>query len=106
VIKFQNGFQTMKVLTIPNRLKWMKACAALWGGMKQNLSQIRFAADDVKEGERLNDFLGSVPAEIIEGFIERVERKQERGKDYPDRHLELMGLTFDFSAETSTLTVK
>jgi hypothetical protein len=104
-VKFQNGFLTMKVLTIPNRLKWMKVCAALWGGAKQRFFQIRFAADDEKEGERLNILLENVPPEFIEGFIERIETEQEVRKDYPDRHLELVGLTFDFSAEKSTLTV-
>ena len=105
-VKFQNGFQTMKVLTIPNRLKWMKACAALWVGTKQSFSQIRFAADDVKEGEHLNDLLENTPAEIIEGSIERAERKQEWETATPDGPLELMGLSFDFSAEKSTLTVR
>jgi len=39
---------------------------------------ICFAADDEKEGKRLNDFIENVPAEIIEGFAERYEWKQER----------------------------
>ncbi len=105
-VKFQNGFQTMKVLSAPNRLKWMKTCAALWGEAKRIFSQIRFAADDVKEGERLNDFLENVPAAIIDGLIERVERKQEWGKGRPDGYLEFMGLSFDFSADKSILTVR
>jgi hypothetical protein len=105
-VKFQNGFQTMKVLTIPNRLKWMKACAALWGRTKQNFSQIRFARDDVQEGERLNDLLESIPPEVIEGFLERSEWKPEPGKDYPDGHLDLRGLAFYFLRETSALVVR
>jgi radical SAM superfamily enzyme YgiQ (UPF0313 family) len=103
---FQNGFHTMKMLTISNRIKWMKACAALWGGTKQIFSQICFAADDVKEGKRLNDSLENVPAEIIEGFLEKAERKQERERGNPAGLLELMGLTVDLSEGKSMLTVK
>ena len=105
-VKFQNGFQTMKILTIPNRLKWMKVCAALWRETRQGFSQIRFEADEVKEGERLNDLLAAVPAEIIEGFREGFERKEELEKGSPGGHFELLGLTFDFSAEKSNLTVR
>ncbi len=105
-IKFQNGFQTMKVLSVPNRLKWMKTCAVLWGGAKQTFSQIRFAADDVKEGERLNDFLENVPVATIDGLTERVERKQERETVYAVGPLELLGLAFDFSADKSILIVR
>jgi hypothetical protein len=104
--KFHNGFHAMKVLTISNRLKWMKTCAALWREAKQGFSQIRFEAGEAKEGERLNDLLEAVPAEIIEGFMERFERKKEPGNGSPGGHFELLGLTFDFSAETSTLTLK
>ena len=105
-VKFQNGFQTMKILTIPNRLKWMKVCAALWRETRQGFSQIRFEADEVKEGERLNDLLAAVPAEIIEGFREGFERKEELEKGSPGGHFELLGLTFAFSAEKSNLTVR
>jgi len=93
----------MKVLAVANRLKWMRTCAALWRETKQNFSQILFAADDVKEGERLNDLLETIPAEIIEGFMTRVERKTDPGSLAGS--LERMGLSFDFSGEKSTLTV-
>jgi anaerobic magnesium-protoporphyrin IX monomethyl ester cyclase len=105
-VKFQNGFQTMKVLTIPNRIKWMKACAALWAGAKQNLSQIRFAADGVKEGARLNDFLENIPAATIDGFMERIGQKQDPKTGTPDGSIDLMGLIFDFFAEKYTMTVR
>jgi hypothetical protein len=106
VVKFQNGFQTMKVLTIPNRLKWMKTCAVLWGRVNQNFSQIRFEADNVKEGECLNDSLENIPPATINGFMEKVERKQAPEMGIPPGPLELMGLMFNFSAETSTLAVR
>ena len=105
-VEFQNGFQTMKVLTIPNRLKWMQICAALWGGTKLSFSIIRFAADDVKEGRRLNDSLENIPPETINGFMETVERKQEPEMGIPAGPLELIGLMFDFSPETAILVVR
>jgi hypothetical protein len=84
----------------------MKVCAALWVGTKQGFSEIRFITDDMKEGEHLNDLLENTPAEIIEGSIERAERKQAWETATPDGPLELMGLSLDFSAEESTLTVR
>jgi len=72
-VKFQNGFQTMKVLSIPNRIKWMKICAVLWGEMGSKFSQIHFAADREEQGEQLNESLDSISTATIEGFLERVE---------------------------------
>jgi radical SAM superfamily enzyme YgiQ (UPF0313 family) len=105
-IKFQNGFQTMKVLTVPNRIKWMKACAALWYETKQGFSQIRFEADEAEEGRRLNDLLEKTPAEIIENSLEGIEEKRPPGTNIPDGFLGLPGLTFDFFAENFALIVK
>jgi hypothetical protein len=105
-VNFRNGFQTMKVLAIPNRLKWMKICAALWGGAQGGLSQIWFAADEEKEGERLNDLLETIPAKTIDGFIAGAECAKEPETAPPDVALKLSGFVFDFSAEGSTLTVK
>ena len=76
-IKFQNGFEIMKVLSIPSRIKWMKACAALWGRMGKNFSQIFFAADDLKQGEQLNAFLESIPIATIDGFWEERIRDEK-----------------------------
>ena len=105
-VKFQNGFQTMKVLSIPNRIKWMKACAALWGEMDPEFFQIHFAADWENRGEPLNEFLDSISAAAIDGFLERVEQGQKLQSRKPDGTLEIFGLRFDFERKDSVLKVQ
>ena len=106
-IKFQNGFQIMKVLSIPSRIKWMKACAALWGGMGKNFSQILFAADDPNQGEQLNAFLESIPIATIDGFLGRADQGRKMGESFkPDGTIEVWGLCFDFDREKSLLNVR
>ena len=92
-VTFQNGFHTMKILSIPRRVEWIKLCAVIWRECDHAFSKIRFEADEVKEGERLNDLLENIPAATIDDLI-------------PDRPLELMGLAFDLSVEKSLLTVR
>jgi radical SAM superfamily enzyme YgiQ (UPF0313 family) len=106
-VKFQNGFQTMKVLSIPNRIKWMKVCASLWGGLGENFSQIHFAAEHEKHGEQLNVFLEKIPAETLNGLIERADQGQKIVQSCKtEGNIEILGLHFGFDGEKSLLIVK
>jgi len=106
-VKFQNGFETMKVLSIPSRIKWMKVCAALWGRLGENFSQIHFAADHERHGEQLNDFLEKIPAATLNGLLERADQGQKVVESHKtDGPIEILGLRFDFDGENSLLHVK
>jgi radical SAM superfamily enzyme YgiQ (UPF0313 family) len=105
VVKFRNGFESMKVLSIFNRIRWMKVCASLWGGLGQKFSLVHFIADEVRQGEQLNHFLDGLSAAVIEGSLERAEQGQELHLSGPEGILEIFGLRFDFKSENSTLMV-
>ncbi len=95
-VKFRNGFGPMKVLSIPNRIKWMKVCAALWGALDQKFSLVGFAADEEEQGEPLNELLDSLSGAAIDDLLERVEQGQKLHLTKPDGTLEIFGLRFDF----------
>jgi radical SAM superfamily enzyme YgiQ (UPF0313 family) len=105
-VKFGNGFETMKVLSIPNRIRWMKACAALWAAMGQEFSLFHFEADEMKQGEQLNAFLDNIPATAIDHLLERVDcgLKVETAK--ADGDLEILGLPFRITNDQSLLTAR
>lgn len=105
-VKFQNGFQTMKVLSIPNRIKWMKICAVLWAEMGSKFSQIHFVADLEEQGEQLNEFLNSISAATIEVFLERVEQEQKLLSKKTDGIFEIFGLRLDFEGRDSVLEIQ
>jgi anaerobic magnesium-protoporphyrin IX monomethyl ester cyclase len=103
-VKFRNGFETMKVLSIANRIKWMKACAALWGALESKFSLIHFSADDVTQGRQLNAFLESIPTATIGSFLERADQGEKVETVKPDGTLEILGLRFKIEEDKSLLT--
>ena len=105
-VKFRSGFETMKALSIPNRIRWMKACAALWGASGQTFCLVHCAADEGEQGEQLNAFLDNIPEATIDRFLERVDRGQKFEMAKEDGDLEILGLPFTITKEQSLLTAR
>ena len=51
---FLNGYDTMKMLSIRNRIKWMKICSLIWYSTEREISDFRFVIDDDQTGQKLN----------------------------------------------------
>ncbi|NWF55038.1 MAG: radical SAM protein [Syntrophaceae bacterium] len=95
-VDFANGFESMKVLSVPNRIKWMKVCAAVWGAWGQNFSRVGFASDEEEQGKQLNELLDRLSGAAIDDLLEGVEQGQKLHLTKPDGTLEIFGLRFDF----------
>jgi radical SAM superfamily enzyme YgiQ (UPF0313 family) len=105
-VKFQNGFHTMKVLSIPNRMKFLKIWAVLWGTKDSKFSKIHFASDGEEQGERLNNYLEGISTAAIDGFLERAEPGREPASKKPESIFEIFGLRLDFARKDSFLEVQ
>jgi hypothetical protein len=72
-IKFRNGFHTMKCLSIPNRIKWMKLCAIMWEVTGRKLNRLGFERDNERAGEELDVLLERVNVHTLNRLLERLE---------------------------------
>ncbi|NNG07259.1 MAG: radical SAM protein [Desulfobacteraceae bacterium] len=72
-IKFKNGFHTMKCLSIPNRIKWMKLCAIMWELTGRKLNSLGFQKDKERTGEALNLLLERVNVHTLNRLLERLD---------------------------------
>jgi anaerobic magnesium-protoporphyrin IX monomethyl ester cyclase len=52
--RFLNGFNTMKWLSVDNRIKWMKICAMIWHYKNRKIDAFQFAADHHKTGREID----------------------------------------------------
>ena len=52
-VRFLNGFDTMKQLSIGHRIKWMKICALIWHLKGREANNLQFEKDDRKTGLEL-----------------------------------------------------
>jgi hypothetical protein len=74
-IKFSNGFHTMKCLSIPNRIKWMKLCAIMWTLTGRKLNRLGFQRDNERAGEALDLLLERVDVHTLNRVLERLEER-------------------------------
>ncbi|MGD9289736.1 MAG: B12-binding domain-containing radical SAM protein [Desulfobacterales bacterium] len=51
---FLNGYDTMKMLSIRNRIKWMKMCSLIWHSTGREISDFKFVIDNKQTGQKLN----------------------------------------------------
>lgn len=72
-IKFRNGFHTMKCLSIPNRIKWMKLCAIMWELTGRKFSRLGFQRDNESTGEALDLLLERVNIQKLNRLLERLD---------------------------------
>ena len=68
-VQFENGFDTMKMLSIGNRIKWMKICALVWhlGGRQFNI--FRFSQDQEKTGIGLDKRLHALDESRLNRYL-------------------------------------
>jgi hypothetical protein len=72
-IKFTNGFRTLKCVSIPNRIKWMKLCAIMWELTGRKLNRLGFERDNERAGEELDVLLERVNVHTLNKLLERLD---------------------------------
>jgi anaerobic magnesium-protoporphyrin IX monomethyl ester cyclase len=96
--QFLNGFNTMKWLSVANRIKWMKICAMLWQFMAGKISAFKFAEDHKETGLamdrrlqaltviRLNQCLAKIDSGVAPDLLQDINRT--------DQHISAFGFIF------------
>jgi hypothetical protein len=105
---FENGFDIMRRLEIPSRLKWVKICALAWLCSGNACGQIVFAADWKKIGEALDRRLRGIRAEAIDRCLAEAESGEAPEgwvQHLPDDGLQVFGIIFRVDARTGRLSV-
>ena len=71
--KFLNGFDTMRGLSVGNRIKWMKICAMLWDVKGRKISDFRFANNGEKAGIELDRILQAVDESLLNRYLVQID---------------------------------
>jgi radical SAM superfamily enzyme YgiQ (UPF0313 family) len=72
-VQFSNGFDTMKWLSIGNRIKWMKICAMLWHLKGRKINDFRFDSDDKKAGLDLDRRLQTLDESQLNRYLAQID---------------------------------
>jgi hypothetical protein len=71
--QFLNGFETLRWLSIGNRIKWMKICAMVWHLKGREIDDVRFEIDDQKAGLDLDRRLGSLDESQLNRYLAQID---------------------------------
>ena len=71
--KFLSGFETMRCLSIDNRIKWMKICAILWHLKRRKISDFRFESDHNQAGFELDRRLQAVDESQLNRYLVQID---------------------------------
>ena len=81
--RFSNGFDTMKWLSIGNRIKWMKICAMPWHLKGRKINDFRFDIDDKKAGLDLDRRLEATDESQLNRYLAQIDAGISPGS-FPD----------------------
>ncbi len=108
VARFENGFDTMRRLEIPSRLKWMKVCALAWLCTGKACRRIAFAVDGKETGEDLGRRLRGVRTEEVDRCLAAAETGAAPAADIQllaDGGLSVFGIHFRMDVQAGRLSV-
>lgn len=97
-VRFLNGFETMKRLSIGNRIKWMKLCALIWHLKGREFNDLQFEKDDRKTGLELDRRLRVWDESLLNRSLTQIDADTPsafRPDDIsPDLHASAIGVKF------------
>ena len=107
-VKFLSVFETMRWLSIGNRIKWMKICAMLWHLKGRKINDFRFENDDKKAGLDLDRRLQVLNESQLNRYLAQIDAGASL-ESLPDinisnQHIAAFGFTF-CKAKNRTLEI-
>jgi hypothetical protein len=72
-VRFLNGYDTMKRLSIGSRIKWMKICALIWHIKDREINDFQFEVDNRGAGIALDRCLQTVDEMLLNRYLARVD---------------------------------
>jgi radical SAM superfamily enzyme YgiQ (UPF0313 family) len=108
--RFDNGFQCMRLLRLPNRLKWMKLCGIAWLFSGKIGNRFTFVADERAAGEKLDLHLDGLRMESIDRCLEAADRGEACAAPFLERlrdgGMQVFGIPFGIEVRAGKLTVR
>ena len=94
-VSFDNGFDTMKCLSVPNRVKWMKVCFIVWMNNNRRCNRFCFSPDSELAGGLLNETIQRVDDNRLQNPGNRGVAHSHHGlsREWAN-YLEALGITF------------
>jgi hypothetical protein len=71
--RYINGFETMRRLSIANRIKWMKICAMVWHLKGRKIDGFRFDNDDQNTGLDLDRRLRALDESQLNRYLAQID---------------------------------
>jgi hypothetical protein len=107
---FENGFECMRQLRLPNRVKWMKLCAIAWLFSGKACTRFTFTADGRTVGKNLDLHLGEMKMESLDRCLEAADRGEALAAPYlehlPGGGVQVFGIRFRIDVPAGRLTVR
>jgi radical SAM superfamily enzyme YgiQ (UPF0313 family) len=72
-VRFLNGFDTMKWLSIGNRIKWMKICAIVWHLYGRKINDFQFDNDKKETGFKLDRRLQTLDKWQLNRYLAQID---------------------------------
>ena len=72
-VRFLNGYDTMKRLSIGSRIKWMKICSLIWHVKDSKINDFQFEVDNQEAGITLARCLQTVDEMLLNRYLARVD---------------------------------
>jgi anaerobic magnesium-protoporphyrin IX monomethyl ester cyclase len=70
-VAFRNGFDTMKQLSVGNRIRWMKICSILWQTLSGAFNHVQFEIDSAENGRDRNAILETIASAHLDACLDR-----------------------------------
>lgn len=107
-VRFLNGFQTMKWLSVDNRIKWMKICAIVWHIKGRGLDAFRFEKDHRDVGLEIEKRLQKVEESRLNQYLVQIDTGFSM-ELFPDfafslQHISAFGFTH-FTAKSNLIEI-
>ncbi len=106
--QFSNGFDTMKCLSIDNRIKWMKICTVVWHFNGRVINNFRFDNDHKEVGIEIDRQLQTLDELRLNRYLSQIDSgvSTELFPDiiYSNQHIFVFGFTF-FSYKNRTIEI-
>jgi len=93
-ISFINGYNIMRKLSVPNRIKWMKFCCILWDARSRRLDRFCFLKDNEAMGKCLNKYINEMDSEWLWQKLQNNEFNGIETDDKKNDYLKKFGIRF------------
>jgi radical SAM superfamily enzyme YgiQ (UPF0313 family) len=106
-ISFINGFDTLRNLSVENRVKFMKLCCILWIVENRKFKELRFLEDNFDKGVLLNKNLDILDTNNLDNLLKNDDiLKTVEINNVVSKHLQQLGIIYKSNRKVCMLSFK